>query len=89
MPNVSYSDYELKPSKKSDNTYVIKKIIDKRTVKKQVQYLVWFKNYLKKEATWVPKKKLIEDNATEYIQQFEDEYNKKKYDKYKKNKTKF
>jgi hypothetical protein len=89
LPNVSYSDFELKPSQKSDNTYVIKKIIDKRTLNKQVQFLVWFKGELKKEATWIPKKELIEDGATEYIQQFEDEYKKKQYDKYKKNKVKF
>jgi hypothetical protein len=87
MPNVSYSDFELKPSKKSDNTYIIKKIIGKRTVKKQIEFLTWFKGYLKKDATWIPKKELI--GATEYIQQFEDEYKKKQYDKYKKNKTKF
>jgi hypothetical protein len=58
-------------------------------LKKQVQYLTWFKNELKKDATWISKKELLEDGAEEYIQQFEDEYNKKKYDKNKKNKVKF
>jgi hypothetical protein len=50
---------------------------------------VWFKNYLKKDSVWISKKELLEDGATEYIKQFEIENNKKKYDKYKKNKTKF
>jgi hypothetical protein len=89
LPNVSYSDFELKPSQKSDNTYIIKKIIDKRTVKKQVEFLTWFKGYLKKDSVWISEKELLEDNAQDYIQQFEIENNKKKYDKYKKNKIKF
>ncbi len=40
MPNVSYSEHELKPSKINQNTYIIKKVIGKKTEKGKVYYLV-------------------------------------------------
>lgn len=73
IPNVSFSKYDLKLSEKKDETYLVKKIIGKRIVKKKVEYLIWWKKYLKKESTWEGKKELIEDGLEDYIDQYEKE----------------
>ena len=73
MPNVSYSEHELKPSKINQNTYIIKKIIGKKTEKGKVYYLVWWRKYLKKDSTWEAKDKLIEDDCLEFIKSYEKE----------------
>ena len=71
MSNVSYSAKELIKSKLKETTYIVKEIIDKRTIKKQKQYKVWWNNFLKKDATWETEDKLIEDGLQEYINAFE------------------
>jgi hypothetical protein len=72
FPNVSYDEAELKPAKEKEEKYIIHKIIDKKTIKGKVHYLVWWKRYNKGESTWEPKNNLLEDGADEYIQEYED-----------------
>jgi hypothetical protein len=72
LPNVSYAEEELKPAKESEAKYIVRKIIDRKTEKKVIYYLVWWKGKLKKDSTWEPKTNLLEDNCSNYIKAYED-----------------
>lgn len=75
LPNVSYSENELKPAHGAHEVekFIVKEIIGKQIIKKKVYYLVWWKNYLKKDATLEPKDKLIKD-VPDLIQQYDDNH---------------
>jgi hypothetical protein len=60
-PNVSYAEYELKPAVEDVEKFVVKQIIDKKVEKGKVYYKVWWKKYLKKDATWEKREELIKD----------------------------
>lgn len=81
LKNVSFTESQLKPSKEKDTRYEIKSIIGERTRSKQKEYLVWWKNYLKRESTWQPEKGLIEDIGNkrfkEYVKEFKEKEKKK------------
>ena len=62
----------------TEEKYIVRKIIGKKTEKKIIYYLVWFKKSLKKDATWEPRSKLLEDNLDEYIKQYEDDIKEKR-----------
>lgn len=47
--------------KNLENRYEVKSIISHKTVKGKRQYLIWWKNYPKKEATWEPEDELMKD----------------------------
>ena len=69
---VSYQEAELKAAVgETDEKFKVKKIIGKKTVKKVLYYLVWWKGYKRDEATWETAQNLLEDGLDEYI----DEYN--------------
>jgi hypothetical protein len=72
LPNVSYSDNELKLAHGAQEVekFVVKEIIGKQIIKKKVYYLVWWKNYLKKDATLEPKDELMKD-VPDLIAQYE------------------
>lgn len=72
MPNVSYSEHQLIPSKEKETKYKVKSIIGKRTKNKKVEYLVWWLNYPKSKSSWEPETQLIEDGFEKEI----DEYKK-------------
>ena len=74
LPNVSYSDDEIKlaPNQKVEK-FTVKEIIGKQIIKKKVYYLVWWKNYLKKDATLEPKDELIKD-VPDLIDQYESKH---------------
>ena len=79
MPRVSFTANELILSKeeKSEETFEIKKVIGKKKDRKDgLLYLVWWKKELKKDATWVKSKQLLEDDCGEYIQEYEDSVKK-------------
>lgn len=59
--NVSYSDYELIPSKEKTQKYEIKELISSKIIKNQKHYLVWWKGYRKNKSTYVSRKELIQD----------------------------
>jgi hypothetical protein len=61
IPNVSYTESELRPAKEKQEEYKVKEIIDKKKIKNKIFYLVWWQGYLKKDATWTPKSTLIQD----------------------------
>ena len=72
FPNVSYQADELRPAQEAQQeTYIVKKILNKRTSNKKIEYLVWWKGYKKNEATWEPAKQLIDDGLQDYIDDFE------------------
>lgn len=76
-PNVSYSENELKPLEHQEEYFIVKEIIDKKTVRGKVMYLVWWKRELKKDSTWEPKDKLLEDGLDEYINDYEERARRK------------
>ena len=71
LPHVSYSENQLMKAKETQEKFIIKEIIDRKVEKKIIYYKVWWKNNLKKNATWEPKSKLIEDGATSMITAYE------------------
>lgn len=71
IPQCSYSEYELLPAHVNYSTYVVKQIIGKQTIKNKLYYKVWWKGYLKKNATNEPVEKLIEDGLFDEIEQYE------------------
>ena len=74
LPNVSYSDNELKLAPNQEvEKFVVKEIIGKQIIKKKVYYLVWWKNYLKKDATLEPREELIKD-VPDLVQQYDDNH---------------
>ena len=70
LPHVSYSEYELMPSKEKEEKFKVKKIIGSKTEKKIKYYLVHWSGYKKEDATWESEKQLIEDGLKEYIDEF-------------------
>lgn len=78
MPHVSFSAYDLKPSKNKEETFLINKIIDREVRKGKTYYKVFWKGYLKKDSTWEPADRLIKDNLGDYIASFEKEQREKK-----------
>ena len=71
IPNASFKASQLMISKEKETKYVVKEIIGKKTINKKIHYLVWWKGYLKKNATYEPRNKLIEDGLKSYIDAFE------------------
>jgi hypothetical protein len=63
----------LPASNETEEKFIVRKIIGKKTEKKIIYYLVWFNKSLKKNATWEPRSKLLEDNLDEYIKEYEDD----------------
>lgn len=74
IPNASFSEFELIPSKFTETKYKIKQILNSKILKKQKYYLIWWQGYLKNESTWEPEKQLIEDGLKKEI----DDYNSHK-----------
>jgi transposase InsO family protein len=68
LAQVSYPESELMATKETESKYNVKKIWDRKTMKKKDYYRVWYKGFLKKDSLWVEEKNLLEDG-------FEDEIN--------------
>jgi hypothetical protein len=75
MPNVSFSEYELKPAKETEETYKVRKILDKKVIKRTTYYLIWWKGYKKAESTWESKTELIKDGLKDIILEYEKQNN--------------
>lgn len=71
LPHVSFSENQLMKAKETQEKFIIKEIIDRKVEKKIIYYKVWWKNSLKKNATWESKTKLIEDGAKSLIDAYE------------------
>ena len=61
IPNASYMEEQLRKVKGKESTFSVKKFIDKRKNKGRIEYIVWWQGYLKKNSTWEPRVRLIED----------------------------
>jgi hypothetical protein len=71
LDNVSFTEKQLKPSVEKEEKFVVKSIIDKRKMNGRLEYKVWFKGYLKKDAEWIPRKTLVEDGFLMDLKDFE------------------
>jgi hypothetical protein len=71
IPNVSYSEAELRPATEKEEEFKVKQIIDKKKVGNKIYYLVWWAGYKKGESTWETKKKLMED-VPQKVKEYED-----------------
>lgn len=72
MINVSYSAAELKLSDQVGDFYTIKKIIDKTVEDGVTWYGVWYQGELRKDASWVEAKTLLEDGCKDAIDEYEE-----------------
>ncbi|CAM9745380.1 unnamed protein product, partial [Ectocarpus fasciculatus] len=68
----SYTEAELMSAEDDDeNKFNVREIWDKRKVKNDTQYRVWFKGELKKESLWLSKSELIKDGFEDEIKEFD------------------
>lgn len=71
IPNVSYTEDELKPSNQSESKYTIKAIIGKKKIKNVIHYLIHWNGYLKKDATWVSRASLLADGLKPMLDNYD------------------
>lgn len=71
LPNASFTERQLRKATEKEEVWKVREIIGKKTVKKVVYYLVWWKGYTKDESTYEPKHKLVEDGLEDLIKEFE------------------
>ena len=71
MPNVTFTEAELKPSLTKTKKYEVEKITNKRKYQGQIQYLIKWKGYPSTESTWEFRKNLIEDGLASMIRDYE------------------
>jgi hypothetical protein len=74
LDNVSYTENELMIADEDEEQVEVREIIGHKMIKKKLHFLVWWQGELKKNATYEPATKLIEDGLNEYI-----DFYKKKY----------
>ena len=80
ITNASFTEAQLMPAPEEEKQekYVVRQIIGKETKGKKIFYLVWWKGYLKKDATLEPKEQLVEDGLQDMIKEYEESLKKKK-----------
>ena len=70
IKNATYTDNELILSNEKESKYIFERILNKKTVNKINYYLIKWKNYTIKNATWENEKQLIEDNLKDEINEY-------------------
>jgi len=72
ITRASYTEAQLMPAKQTEkeSKYKVKAIIGKKIIKKKVYYLIWWKNYIKKDATYEAEADLIKDGFQDDINTF-------------------
>jgi hypothetical protein len=78
LKNVSYTEDELIEAEEEEELFDIREIIDHKMIKKKLNFKVWWLGELKKDATWEPADKLIEDGLEEYIDFYKEKNKNKK-----------
>lgn len=59
IKGASFTEAQLMPSKAEQEEYIIKGIVDKRVVNKKLELKIWWKGYLKKDASWEPRNEIM------------------------------
>lgn len=77
VPNVAYAEEELLDAEDEDEYFIVKEIIDQKVMKGKTYYKVWWKKQLKKDSTWEPLDRLLEDGIGEYIQEYHNKIREK------------
>jgi len=70
MPNVSFAEAELMKTEKNDEYHEVKQIIGHKVENGLHSYLVYWKNFKKKDSTWETKANLLKDGLQTTIQEF-------------------
>lgn len=71
LPNVSFTERQLMPSKEIQPKYRIREIIGKRKRNGRIEYLIWWKGYKKDKSTWERRVSLIDDGNKSLINEYE------------------
>jgi hypothetical protein len=66
-PNVSYAENELLPAKEKEENFIVERFLKVKTVNKKKEYLVKWKNYKVKDATFEKENDLIKDIGKEHF----------------------
>lgn len=74
IPNISFTTAQLKKSTQKEELFYPEKFRDKRTVKKQIQYLVQWKHHKVDQSTWENESQLKEDLGTDAFNEFVEDY---------------
>jgi hypothetical protein len=78
LPNVSYFEGELKPSKEKEEKFVVERIIGEKTENKLRKLLIKWKGYKVNEATYEPYDTIKEDLGDIIFNELYQEFKKKK-----------
>lgn len=79
--NVSYTENQLLKSDEKEQKWIVQKLLDKKTIKGKLHYLVKWKGFAAKDATWEPKTRLVEDGLAPLIDVYEQQLKDKKKSK--------
>ena len=71
IKGVSFDERELIPADEKEEEYEVKKFIDRKKERNTIYFLVWWKGYPKKEATWESRTSL-----NKYVPELVKEYDK-------------
>ena len=74
LPFVSYTEDELQSATEEEETFEVREIIGHKTIKKKLNYLVWWRGETKKQATYEPASQLIRDNVEDHIDFYKNKY---------------
>ena len=78
LPSVSFTAKQLIPAKRKQKTHLVKEIIGHKVNRGIKYYLVWWKGFLKRYATYEPATQLIDDNLVDYIKIYNEKLRKSK-----------
>lgn len=70
IPNASFSEYQLLPSKYKQSRYKVKKIIGDKMINNKRHFLIWWVGYKKSDATYEPETQLRKDGLGNEIDEY-------------------
>jgi hypothetical protein len=84
LPSVSFTAKQLLGAKRKEKTFLVREIIGREVRNGVMYYKIWWKGFLKRDATFERATQLIDDGMVDYIKAF----NEKLREKQNKNKNK-